>query len=303
MRALVDSTSGDTLAPFALRTDKSYVFSPDRSAALAYKVRFGTAVASGDPVGSPAGHEGAIDAFLAATERNGWRPAVLGASEGTTEAWKQRGMKGVCIGREVVLDVPSFSMTGRHWRNVRQAVSRATNAGVTTSIVPERSLDDETRLALLEVARGAHRGGGSERGFSMILDHLLDGTHSNTMIAYARDADGRLVGFQRYALADRGRELSLDVPYRLPDSPNGVDERLIADVMTWAKARGALRVSLAFAAFPELFAATDRGVAQKVAFRAVHELDRWIRLESLYRFCASSTRSARAATSCCGRRK
>ena len=252
-------------------------------------MRFGTAVAAGDPVGDPASYEAAIDAFLDETERNGWRPTVVGAGEEMTAAWRQRGYRGLCIGRDVVLDVATFSLSGRHNRNVRQAVSRATNAGVTTRIVAERELDPVTRAELVEVARGAHgnsnrRAGGTERGFSMILDHLLDGTHANTMIAYARDADGRLVGFQRYATADHGRELSLDVPYRVPDAPNGLDERLIADVMTWAKANGAARVSLAFAAFPELFGNPDRGLGGKLAFRAVHELDRWIRLESLYRF-------------------
>ncbi len=284
VQKLVDDTSGDTLAPFALRTDKSYVFSPDRKAAIAYKVRFGTAVAAGDPVGDPASYETAIDAFLDETERNGWRATVVGAGEEMTAAWRRRGYRGLCIGRDVVLDVATFSLSGRHNRNVRQAVSRATNAGVTTRIVAERELDPVTRAELVEVARGAHKGGGTERGFSMILDHLLDGTHANTMIAYARDADGRLVGFQRYATADHGRELSLDVPYRVPDAPNGLDERLIADVMTWAKENGAARVSLAFAAFPELFGNPDRGLGGKLAFRAVHELDRWIRLESLYRF-------------------
>jgi lysylphosphatidylglycerol synthetase-like protein (DUF2156 family) len=282
--ALVDATSGDTLAPFALRSDKSYVFSPDRSAALAYKVRFGTAVASGDPVGNAHSFEAAIDSFLALSERNGWRTTVLGAGEGTLGLWRERGMRGLCIGREVVLDVATFSLAGRHNRNLRQAVSRATNAGVTTAIVAEHSIGSTLRAQLMEVVRGAHAGGGSERGFSMILDHLLDGTHANTMIAYARDADGRVVGFQRYAMADKGRELSLDVPYRLPDAPNGTDERLIIDVMAWARTQQAARVSLAFAAFPELFGSTDRNIGEKMAFRAVHELDRFIRLESLYRF-------------------
>ncbi len=284
VRTMVDATSGDTLAPFALRTDKSYAFSPDRRAALAYKVRFGTAVASGDPVGAPESREAAIDAFLAESERNGWRTTVLGASEELTDLWRARGMSGLCIGRDVVLDVSSFEMKGRQFRNVRQAVSRATNAGVTTTIALERSLDPMTRAELMKVARGAHKGGGSERGFSMILDHLLDGTHSNTLIAYARDAEGRIVGFQRYAMADQGRELSLDVPYRCPDAPNGVDERLIADVLAWAHERDAARVSLAFAAFPELYATKERNFGQKLGFRAVHELDRWIRLESLYLF-------------------
>ncbi len=284
VRAMVDSTSGDTLAPFALRTDKSYVFSPDRTAALAYKVRFGTAVASGDPVGSPQAREAAMDAFLAESERNGWRTTVLGAGEDLAELWRARGLRGLCIGRDVVLDVATFDMKGRQFRNLRQAVARATNAGVTTTIIAERSLDPLTRAELRDVARGAHKGGGSERGFSMILDHLLDGTHGNTMIVYARNAEGRIVGFQRYATADQGRELSLDVPYRSPDAPNGVDERLIADVLSWAREHNAVRLSLAFAAFPELYAAKERNFGQRLGLRAVHELDRWIRLESLYRF-------------------
>src|SRR4051794_24141418 len=62
--ALVDSTAGDTLAPFVLRTDKSYVFSDDRRAAVAYRVRLGTAIASGDPVGEPSSYADAVDAFV-----------------------------------------------------------------------------------------------------------------------------------------------------------------------------------------------------------------------------------------------
>src|SRR5205823_6723611 len=81
-----------------------------------------------------------------------------------------------------------------------------------------------------------------------------------------------------------GRELSLDVPWRLPHAPNGVDERLIVDVAEWGVARGARGLSLAFAAFPELFELQRRNLAQQTAYRAVHLLDRFIRLESLYRF-------------------
>ena len=41
VRDLVAASTGDPLAPFALRPDKSFVFSPDRSAAIGYRVRFG----------------------------------------------------------------------------------------------------------------------------------------------------------------------------------------------------------------------------------------------------------------------
>jgi lysylphosphatidylglycerol synthetase-like protein (DUF2156 family) len=228
--ALVDRSAGDTLAPFALRTDKNYVFTPDRAAAIAYRVRFGTAIASGDPVGDPERREDAVRSFLQLADHNGWRAAVLGTGDRMVDVWREHGMRALPIGRDVVIDVSSFSLEGRAFRNLRQAVQRTRNSGVTTDIVPERSLTPELREELATVMRATGKGE-QARGFAMILDHVLDGTHPGTFIALARDRDGRVVAFQRYATADEGRELSLDVPWRVPGAPNGVDERLIVDVV------------------------------------------------------------------------
>jgi lysylphosphatidylglycerol synthetase-like protein (DUF2156 family) len=187
------------------------------------------------------------------------------------------------IGRDVVIDVTTFALSGRSFRNLRQAVQRTRNFGVTTEIVPERSLSPELHAELVEVMRATGKGEQS-RGFAMILDHVLDGTHPGTFIAVARDRDGKVVAFQRYATADGGRDLSLDVPWRVPGAPNGVDERLIVDVIEWAAAGHAGTVSLAFAAFPDLFAQESRSLPTQSAYRAVRRRDRFINLESLYRF-------------------
>jgi lysylphosphatidylglycerol synthetase-like protein (DUF2156 family) len=55
-------------------------------------------------------------------------------------------------------------------------------------------------------------------------------------------------------------------------------------MITEAKNHGGQRLSLAFAAFPEIFDATHRGPLQWAAYRLIHLLDPLIRLESLYRY-------------------
>jgi lysylphosphatidylglycerol synthetase-like protein (DUF2156 family) len=91
-------------------------------------------------------------------------------------------------------------------------------------------------------------------------------------------------GFHRYATAGGGSEITLEVPWRRRGAPNGIDERLSVDMIDAAKDAGALRVSLSFAAFPELFEDQDRGRMQATFYWLIHRLDPLIALESLYRY-------------------
>jgi lysylphosphatidylglycerol synthetase-like protein (DUF2156 family) len=281
--ALVNASVGDPLAPFALRQDKSYVFSPDGLAAMAYRVRFGVAVVSGDPVGAPGSLESAAEAMLALVADNAWRLGVLGASEAWSGWWKARGCRAVPIGRDVVIDVETFAMAGRSFRNLRQAVQRTRNAGVTTAVYDESALPADLREQLRAIVLASHRS--ERRGFSMIMDRLLEvDQQAGTLVAVAFDSDGRPVAFQRFGVAGGGRDVSQDLPWRSPGAPNGVDERLAHDTVAWARAQGASRLSLSFAAFPELYETAPSGALAKLSYWATHRLDRYIRLESLYRY-------------------
>ncbi len=285
IHALIDSTPNDTLAPFAQRLDKSYIFSPDGHAAVAYRVTFGVAVISGDPLGAPDSQPLAAKAFIDTANANGWRIGVLGAGEDWSQWWRQqRGLRAVPIGRDVVIDVNNFTLTGRAFRNLRQAVQRTHNCGLTTRIYDETELPPDLYANLRSLVARSKRN--KNRGFSMILDGLLDNQHAGTLIAVAFNRDGKVVAFQRFATADRGREISQDLPWRAAGAPNGVDERLAFDMIEWAQQRGARRVSLSFAAFPELYEApTKDGVSvERLGYWAAHTLDPMIKLESLYRY-------------------
>jgi lysylphosphatidylglycerol synthetase-like protein (DUF2156 family) len=286
--ALVNATPRDPLAPFVMHSSKSYHFNSDRTAAIAYRTRFGFAVVSGDPIGDATQFDNLVADFVRMCRSRGWQIIVLASGERHLGLWRSetvgQPMLAVPVGRDVVVDVRHFTLTGRRFRNLRQAVRRTHNCGVTTEIVDELELDGPLIAELTEVLYASHRAARTDRGFCMNLDGALQGRFPGIKLAIARDCCGRVVAFHRYATAGAGSEVSLDVPFRRPDAPNGVDERLSVDMITEAKSHNALRLSLAFAAFPEIFDATHPGPLQRVAFRLIHLLDPLIRLESLYRY-------------------
>ncbi len=277
--ALAGRPGADSLAPFATRRDKSYVFSPDHRAAIGYRVLFGTALAGGDPVGDPGSTGTAVDAFVDLCRRRGWRPAVLGASGPALPHWRRHGLHGLVVGDEAVLDPATFGLGSRRMRNVRQAVRRSHNAGVTVTIGPLTPALAERLRPVVE----DWLGGQPERGFAMNLDALLT-PRPDCLIAVGWDAAGEPAAFARFAVCADGSVLTLDVAPRRADAPNGVVERLVVDVVEWGRAHGAAEVSLNFAGLRRVFEAT--GPAGRAARLVVHAFDRWIELGPLYRFCA-----------------
>ena len=74
------------------------------------------------------------------------------------------------------------------------------------------------------------------------------------------------------------------MPWRRPGAPNGVDERLSVDMIAYAKERGGKRLSLAFAAFPEIFDDNNRSPIESIYYGLIHLGHSLIKLESLYRY-------------------
>ncbi|EHB44965.1 hypothetical protein MycrhDRAFT_6642 [Mycolicibacterium rhodesiae JS60] len=280
--ALVNATSGDPVAPFAMQTLKSYFFSADGTAAIAYRTRLGYAVVSGDPIGDEDRFTDLVADFAGMCHTRGWRMVVLGCSERRLGLWSN--LRAVPIGRDVVIDVQAFDMVGRRFRNLRQAVQRTHNVGITTEILAEQELDDGRLAELTDVLLSSAKGAHVERGFSMILDGALTGDYPGILLIVARDRAGRVQGFHRYAVAGGGSDVTLDVPWRRRGAPNGIDERLSVDMIGAMKDLGSQRLSLAFAAFPEIFNDKERGRLSRLLYTAIHLGDSLIALESLYRY-------------------
>jgi lysyl-tRNA synthetase, class II len=280
-RALVDAYGSDSLSFFALRRDKSYLFSPSGRAFLAYRVVAGTALVSGDPVGE----ETEIDELLAELRRlvqaRGWRFAVVGASGEQLDRYRALGLKPVAMGEEAVLRPQEFSLDGRAIRKVRQSVSRLRKAGYSFRIVTADEVGPELEAELEDVS-AAWRRGRPERGFSMAIDDLhIPGT----MLALAEDDAGRVGGFLHLAPSPAGGGWSLSAMRRRSSAPNGLTEFLVVETLAWAREAGASELSLNFCALTDFLAPERvRTPVRRLVRRGLLLADSVFQLERLYAF-------------------
>jgi lysyl-tRNA synthetase class 2 len=249
--ALVTAWGSDTLAPFALRADKSYFFSADESAFLAYRVVGGVAIVAGDPIGSPDAFDELVASFISLARGRDWRIAILGASEARLELYRRHGLRSLYQGDEAVVDTRTFSLDGRPIRKVRQSQHRLARAGYRSFVLDPRAIAPELRTELEQIAR-TWRGTEPERGFVMALDALFGVDDSVFVVGLA--PDGTPKGFLHFALSRAGSALSLSSMPRLADTPNGFNEWLVCDAIAWARDNGFARVSLNFAPFAALLA-------------------------------------------------
>ena len=274
----------DSLGYFALRHDKSLIWSASGKAAVAYRVLHGVSLASGDPLGDPEAWPGAIEAWLADATAHAWTPAVIGCGDRGGRAYARYGLDAVELGDEAVIDVSGFTLAGRPMRAVRQAVARVRRAGYRCTVVREGELPRER---LEQVARLADRlrDGPVERGFSMALSRVGDPADADCVLALAEDAEGRLRGLLQFV--PWGCDgLSLDLMRRDPAAGNGLVEFMVCAVLDRAPGLGVRRVSLNFAVLRAVFARADRlgaGFVLRGWHRLLRAASRFWQIESLYR--------------------
>jgi lysyl-tRNA synthetase, class II len=283
-QALVKTWGADTLAPFALRADKSYFFSPDRAAFLAYRVVGGVAIVAGDPIGPQAARETLVRSFIEFAHERGWRVAVLGVSEECLGLYRLLGLRALYHGDEAVVDTASFSLEGRSIRKVRQSVHRLQRAGYVVRMVESCELDAELHAQLEEIAR-TWRGTAPERGWVMAMDTLFRPGDDDTVLVIGFDADGAPQGFLHFGVSKAGSALSLSSMPRLPGVPNGFTEWLICESIDWARSRGLARVSLNFAPFAALLGPDAQlALHQRAVAAGLRRLKGWFQLDNLLLF-------------------
>ncbi|OEJ27211.1 hypothetical protein BGM19_12130 [Streptomyces agglomeratus] len=285
LRALLDRFGErDSLGYFALRREKSAVWSPTGKAAVTYRVVGGVSLASGDPIGDPEAWPGAIEPWLAEAREHGWIPAVMGASEEGGTVYARHGLDALELGDEAIVEIAEFTLEGRAMRTVRQAYNRVKRAGYTVRVRRHQEIPDDEMAELLRRADD-WRDGETERGFSMALGRLGDPADGQCVMLECTDAEGELRAVLSFVpWGPHG--LSLDLMRRDRDSENGLMEFMVIELLQSAGEIGITQVSLNFAMFRSVFERGSKlgaGPVLRMWRSLLSFFSRWWQIESLYR--------------------
>ncbi|WP_086831522.1 phosphatidylglycerol lysyltransferase domain-containing protein [Streptomyces sp. NRRL B-24572] len=285
LRVLLDKQGDrDSLGYFALRREKSVVWSPSEKAAIAYRVVGGVSLASGDPIGDPEAWPGAIEPWLAEAREHGWIPAVMGASEEAGVIYARHGLDALELGDEAIVETDEFTLDGRAMRTVRQAFNRVKRAGYEVRIRRHEDIPADEMAELLRKADD-WRDGATERGFSMALGRLGDPRDGKCVMLECTDETGGLRALLSFVpWGPKG--LSLDLMRRDRDSENGLMEFMVIELLQRAKEIGITQVSLNFAMFRSVFERGSKlgaGPVLRMWRSLLSFFSRWWQIESLYR--------------------
>ena len=283
-RFLVERYGTDSLAYFALRSDKEWF--GFRDTLVAYRVHNGIALVSPDPIGPIGQRAEAWAAFREFADEHGWPPAVMGASADWLPVYRASGMHDLYIGDEAVVDVRRFSLDGKQNKSLRQSVGRVEKAGYHVEFFDPAQLEPAMQEQLRDLMTESRKGD-VERGFSMTLGRVFEPDDRGLLLAVALDADGRAGGFCHYVPARAIDGWSLDLMRRSerPEVPNGLTELIVAKTIEHLRAEGAVGLALNFATFRAV-------LASEAGDRLRHRAQKWLlermsdsmQIESLWTF-------------------
>ena len=282
---LEQDQNADSLSYFALRENKSVVWSKNMKAAIPYSVVSGVMITSGDPIGDRESWPAAMKSFIDVSEMHAWIPAIYGCSETAGEIWvRESGLDALEIGDEAVIDVSAFNLEGSPMKNVRQTINRINRLGYSAHSSIFSEIDPDFRGELTRTVMKWKRNG-TERGFAMALGRFCDPQDPDSVITWAQHGNEIMAVLQFVPWGKKS--LSLDVMRRSPECETGVNELMIAQTVSFSAARGYEEISLNFASFRSIFERGKRlgaGPITRISHKFLVFLSRFFQMESLYRF-------------------
>ncbi|MEO8672127.1 MAG: bifunctional lysylphosphatidylglycerol flippase/synthetase MprF [Tahibacter sp.] len=236
---------GGEFAHLSFMGDKHLFWAADRQAVVGYGVVRDRLVALGSPCGPDAAIARAIVDFRRYADSQDRVPVFYEVLEPDLSLYHDHGFDLFKLGELAIVNLAEFSLSGKRWEDLRQAVNRSAKEQLRFELVmppfDTALLSDVERVSDTWLADK----GGSEKGFSLgRYDAAYMGWGPLALIYRADE----LVAFAN-VLPPYGSDgtASVDLMRHIADAPRSTMDFLFARVMQWAQEQGHARFSLGMA--------------------------------------------------------
>lgn len=228
------------IAAFATGPDKSSVALPG-GGIVSFRLCYGVAVTTGDPLAAATAQPAAIAAFVALARQHGWVPCFYQTDPRLRDAYRAAGLRCAKFGEEAVVEVTTFTLDTPRRANLRREVGRAHRAGLTATVLPWAAATPALFGELRAVSAAWLQGRGQEMGFSLgRLDETVD---PDAWLTVVRDGDGVIHAFSSW-LPLGADGIALDLLRRRPKARAGAVDLCLAETLAEARRAGIRCASL-----------------------------------------------------------
>ncbi len=226
---------GNLLTHMLYLGDKAFYWAQDGKVLIPYARSRDKLAVLGDPLGPKKLLADAIEEFQSFADRYALSVVFYQASPEYLSIYHEKGYRFFKLGEEALINLETFTFSGKKMTAFRTAKNRFERDGYTFSV--ESAPYDPALIEELRRISDTWLGSRKEKGFS--LGWFEEAYIQRSPLALLRDPEGHTVAFATLAPAyDDGKTISVDLMRHLPDTPNGTMDLLFARLIEWSKEQG-----------------------------------------------------------------
>ncbi|MGR5985915.1 phosphatidylglycerol lysyltransferase domain-containing protein [Bacillus cytotoxicus] len=230
-KIFLDQYGGNVLSHLGFLGDKQFFFSSDGKALLLFSITGKRLVVLGDPIGDPTSFRTVLQEFLIEADRFGYICVFYQIESRWMSLYHDFGYNFFKLGEEAVVDLNTFTISGKKRAGLRATFNRFEREGYTFSIHQPPFSDALYEELKKSIGRMAWRK--KEKSFSL---GYFDREYINRApIATLSDAEGKIIAFTTFMPVYQSGILSVDLMRYYPDAPSGIMDAIFIHLFQWAK--------------------------------------------------------------------
>lgn len=231
LQHFLNEYGGNVLSHLGFLGDKQFFFSSDGKALLLFSVAGKRLVVLGDPIGEPSSFRKVLEEFLKEADRFGYICVFYQIESKWMSLYHDFGYNFFKLGEEAVVDLHSFTISGKKRAGLRATFNRFEREGYTFAI-HEPPFSDDLFNELKEVST-TWLGGKKEKSFS--LGYFNREYINRAPVATLSDTTGKIIAFTTFMPVYQDGQLSIDLMRYNPHAPSGIMDAMFIHLFQWAK--------------------------------------------------------------------